>query len=256
MRAWWLVWCLSIPACGGGSDSPSDGPTVDMAPPCTFKPDLRLLSLRAAKYGSMGGGNFGGMICVDGRTDLGCATVTGTNQGFNLCVPSSGDFELRMTQTGYEKVIYPFGQGEMHPQAAIEAGDDAFVNATYWSPISATYPPTTQGLLNIFLFDRDDLNLTPLAGATIAITPSTSLTVTYMNDQGMPSMTGATMTGTTGQAIVGNVPPGMYDLKITSATAPTCRAYHGGGHVSPLADHQLRIPVQAGSTTAVFVECK
>jgi hypothetical protein len=227
-----------------------------MAAPCTFKPDLRTFSLRASKYGSMGGGNFGGMICVDGRTDLGCATVTGTNQGFNLCVPTTGDFELRMTQTGYEKVIYPVGQGEMHPQAFIESGNDSFVNATYWAPISATYPPTTLGLLDIYLFDRDDLNLMALAGATVQVTPATGITVTYMNDQGMPSMTGQAMTGMTGQAIVGNVPPGMYDLAITSATAPTCRAFHGGGHASPLADHQLRVPVQAGTTTVVFVECK
>jgi hypothetical protein len=253
MRAIVGAWLAALVACGGGDEVPADA-AIDAAPPCFNHPGTKRLRAEAGRFGSMGSGPFGGMICVEGHPELPCTTAE-SNKQFSLCVPDTGDYEVRLKLTDWEPAVWLFGPGMLPPGPYIEAGDNAFVKTKYWDPIGAVFPPTTNGNLTFFLFYKDlDQVVTMLSGATLTITPTTGLSVVYQDDTGDPDPQ-LTATSSLSGVNIGNVPPGMYDIKVTSSAAPNCHNPHGGGYASPVPGATVRVPAIAGANVAMFIEC-
>lgn len=255
MRALWSVVVLG--ACGGGGDEAPADAAIDAAPLCTHIQNLRVYRGRAQTFGTTNGARFEGMVCVDGRTDLGCA-FPDLESRFELCVPSGTEFGLRFkNKPGYDNIVYLNGPNAVSgfDQQPYTVGDTGFVESMIWTPVGGTYPPTTQGhLVVIVTKDNGDGTRSGLPGAEVAILPSAGLTVHYFGDNDLPEMN-RTTTAASGIAVIPNVAPGMYDLQINSMTHPSC-ASRWGGYPSPDNSQDARIPAIAGTTVAIELDCR
>jgi hypothetical protein len=226
---------------GSGTGTPIDAPGAD-ALTCTHLQQLRTLTSRVASFGTQE--SFTGQICVEGRTDLACATPTAGGD-FTMCIPSSGDFGLRFTQQDFEKTIYLHGPA--NPVAgAFTITDDTFAGTSIWGTIGGSYPPTTTGHL-VIVGHTDSARL---SNAKYTLTPAK--TVVYLGDNNLPD-TGATTTNTSGVAFVADLAPGDYDIKVTSTLA-TCGPLTGGFKPPDTTQH-ARVPVIAGVTTIAQLRC-
>src|SRR5688500_12790852 len=70
-------------ACGDGDGTvripDADLSNIDAPLTCTHVQDLRLLRFRAVTFGAVRG-PFDGMACIEGRSDLACATPNGIDE--------------------------------------------------------------------------------------------------------------------------------------------------------------------------------
>ena len=243
---------LALAACGnGGGDAPADAaPSLDSGPVCTHLQNLKTFHGKALTFGTTNGQAFPGTICIDGRADIACARAS-TEGDFAMCIPSEGDFAMRLAATGFETTVQLLGPQATSRAAPFTVGDDAYVSARFWLPLGGAYPPTTAGHLVVLVTDAADA---PLANAEIAILPSANLDIVYAGDGGLPD-TSRTLTSTAGSALIANVPPGDYDLQVTSQGNPSC-AYATGGHASPDNSQDARIRVVAGATSIATLRCR
>ena len=253
MRAAWFL--LGVLGCGGGGgdDVPMDAP-IDAAPLCTHLQNLRVMRGKAFTFGTNGGRRFEGTVCIEGRTDLGCATPD-IDAKFELCAPSMADFGLRFKALGYENSVILHGPGALTITEEYAVGDDNYVESTLWTPIGAPYPPdATHGNVAVNVFEqKPDGTLMPVELAQVATVPSNGLTVVYLGDDGRPAMT-RTATSTAGVAIIGNVPVGDYDIQINSTALPNCVPLTGG-YPSPDNSQDARIRVIGATTVGVAFKC-
>ncbi len=236
MRAGAAAALLAFTGCSAGSDASPDA--------LTCSPGTRPLWAAIKRYGSLLG-DYTGSVCVEGRDDLTCATANGR---IAMCVPD-GELALRMTQSGFETAVMLLGPEPLLPGHTLFVADDGG-GMRVWSSAGA-YPPGNGGNVLIYVSQQMDDRHVPLANATVAIEPAAGLEVSYLGDHGFPAP-GLLGTSLVGQAIVPNVPAGMYDLDVTSATAPSCASSYGG-RVSSTGD--ARVPVTAGVTNVMFVTC-
>ena len=249
MRAWLLI---LVGCSGGGGDAPVDAPsTVDSAPLCTHLQNLKLFRAKAQTSGTAAG-RFDGNVCIEGRTDITCATPD-TEGSFEICVPSAGDFGLRFTKTGFENTLYLHGpEKDPEPFGAYTIADDAYAKAMVWEAIGGTYPPATKGNLVVVVKKLNaDQTVAPLAGVSMAVVPSAGLTVRYYGADGKPDQTLNT-TSSAGVAVIANVPPGALDLQINGAG--TC-SFLTGGYVSPDNSQHARVTVVANTTIVAALKC-
>ncbi len=250
MRAWLLI---ALVGCGDGNGTPADASEIDSGPVCTHLQNLRLVRGKAETFGTVDGARFGGEVCIENRADIACAQVA-TDRSFELCGPADADFGIRFTKEGFEHTVYLQGPSTL-PTAPFVIADDAFAGPSYWMAIGGAYPPTDKGHLVVVAYkDNGDGTTSPLTGATIAITPSTGLAVVYLGDNGLPDG-GAPSTRASGVGLVADVPPGMYDIKVTHASFPNC-AFLSDGFTSPDAGQQIRVPAIAATTVIAQLRCK
>lgn len=249
MRRFLLV--LMMGCGGGGDDKPADA-GIDAPPLCTHIQNLKLYKSRALTFGTMPG-RYPGSICVDGRSDIGCAT-TDFSGVFEMCVPSMGDFVFSFTKEGFEHDLYLHGQDRDPLNFMYGIPDDATAGPILWQSIGGDYPPTTKGhLVPVAYRENTDGTLEGLGGAQISLVPSAGLTVVYADSMGKPD-TSLTATAN-GLAFVANVTPGMYDIQVTAPGLMNC-AVLTGGYPSPDNSQDARVPVIAGATVVFGVLCK
>jgi hypothetical protein len=237
--------------CGGGSDTPVDA-AIDAMAPCTHLPNLRVMRGKSVQFGTAFGPRFDGMICVEGRADLGC-TMTDFEGRFQVCAPSGADYGLRFKKPGYDNAVYLQGP---NPSGAVldnmNVGDDTWLRDKMWMPLGVPYPAeATHGNVVVFVGKLDALsNYVGLEGASVAVVPSNGLTVRYANEMGADLTLNATTAE--GTALIGAVPVGDYDLQINNAG--TCTQLTGG-YTSPDNSQTVRIPVAGASTTIISIKC-
>jgi|SRR5687767_2225110 len=236
-----------IAACGGGSDSPQDARPVDAAPKCTFAPDLRVIAHKVEAFGSNNGGRFDGMICIEGRSDLGC-TATDLEKKFEICAPK-GEFGLRLKGVPFESTLYLHGPDMFMFGPPFTVGDADFVRTKIWEPAGGTFPPTTDGNLVVLVLNSNNR----VIGAQVAVLPSAGLNVRYLDDLGE---TDPQLTATTGAglAVIPNVPVGDIDIQVTSSMFPNCK-FQSGGYVSPDNSQDARVKIVAGATVVAAIDC-
>ena len=249
-----LLLVLAICGCGGGGgdDKPADA-AIDAPPLCTHLQDLKVLKGHSTIFGTMNG-RFPGTLCIENRSDIGCS-MTDFGGNFTMCAPSMGDYGIRLAKEGFSTTVYLHGPNLDYAGWDFSVPDDAFAGPKFWTPINATYPPTTMG--NLVLLVRKELGdgtLDLLSGAQIATVPSNGLTVVYFDDMGKPDMA-LTSTSTLAYAEIANVPPGELDIQINAQGFPNCQ-HITGGYASPDNSQHARVPVVAGAMTVVAMKCK
>jgi hypothetical protein len=228
----------------GAKPAPLLDASADAELSCTHILQLRTFESRVVPFSTQQ--PFTGDICVEGRTDLACATPV-SDGTFKMCVPSGGDFGLRFTQQGFEKTVYLHGPANP-ASGAFTITDDTFAGTSIWGTIGGSYPPTTTG--HLVIVGHTDTGNGRLANAKYTLTPAE--TVVYLGDNNLPD-TGATTTNTSGVAFVADLAPGDYDIKVTSTLA-SC-VFLTGGYKSPDTTQHARVPVIAGVTTIAQLRC-
>jgi hypothetical protein len=77
----------------------------------------------------------------------------------------------------------------------------------------------------------------------------------YTNDSADPDQA-LTATTNNGGAMITQVPPGTYDIKVSSGSYPNCGIQHGGGNAPSAAGQSFKINAIAGADVVAFVLCK
>lgn len=237
---------------GTGSDAPSDAGTEASS---STDAKVALCSLSSNERSTLHGvvrhlqsGTSpplaGVAVCVDGRTDIACATTASDGSYVHDCVPV-GDSLIRFALVGYAPTTWArfslaFDDNELG--AFLLRDED---NAALFGDAGVTYPRVGYGLVGLN-------DVTDIDGITMAAV-SSGMDGPYYSADGMSLDPAAT--GTVGDGVVFFVAPvGKAEIRITSPNGGACGQLGGGwGGATP---NTIAVPVFENGETDLFVRCR
>jgi len=205
---------------GGAAGTGGAGGTTDAGATITMSGQVRELQVG----GGLGAPIAGVQICLKDAATLPCVTTDPTGKYSIAGIPTNTEGVTLFTKTGYANMALVGTTGttdvivnQMMPTTALAQ--------TFATAAGFTWPLAGKsiigfGTVNETVGDAGPV-LTGVPGAAVAITPASGKGPVYLGASSLPD-TAATATSTAGGGFFGDLPPGMYTLKVTSPSGMTC----------------------------------
>jgi hypothetical protein len=192
-------------------------------------------------------------VCVANRPDLGCTATNGVGEYTFQCV-AVGDAEVTFAASGYpsQRWAWSARRGtteELSLGLLARADDTAFL-----APTGESYPDGARSLIHLYFLGSAD-------GAVVALRRGTGAGPFYTRYEGGtldPTLTSVS-SASENAYFLARAPAGEREIEIAVTPGPSatrCDHLYGGWAPTDGAPNGVRVPLDEGATSVLFVRCE